>query len=156
MCAVDLTTLSRQIDDSEDHFDVENILRIDQNMFRMLALERSIKEMQEFDQARLDHSLNNYLAYLSRGTVKNKFMHQITMHFSNLIKGDLITKFNKKSVKLIDSLINDVLARVKFKDLCSVGASSKSPPVVPSDARRQRRGHQFDDRLAVKLFFDRC
>lgn len=77
---------------------------------------------------RQDHFLNNYLAYLSQGTVKNKFMHQVTMHFTRMIKGDLITKFNKKSVKLIDSLINDVLDRVKFKDVCSAGAARKSPP----------------------------
>ena len=38
--AVDLTKLSKQIDDAEEHFDVENILRIDQNMFRLLEAER--------------------------------------------------------------------------------------------------------------------
>ena len=45
------------------------------------------------------------------------------------MKGDIITKFNKKKLRLIDSMVSEMLKRVKFKDICMDKGSLSINPV---------------------------
>ena len=62
---------------------------------------------------------NDYLQYLTQGFLKNRGMFEFSKKIKARINVDLLTQFNMKSLGMVDSLVNEVLERIKFKDLCT-------------------------------------
>jgi hypothetical protein len=49
--------------------------------------------------------------------MKNAMVYKITKAFSERVKGDVITKFNKKSVHLMGSLVLELIDRLNYLDI---------------------------------------
>lgn len=81
--------------------------------------------MEEFQS---NKEINKSVAFLSQGLYTQKIIFQFARAIGMRMKGDIITKFNKKKLRLIDSMVSEMLKRVKFKDICmSKGALSIQP-----------------------------
>ena len=57
------------------------------------------------------------MSFLSKGLMKNAMVYKITKAFSERVKGDVITKFNKKSVHLMGSLVLELIERLNYLDI---------------------------------------
>ena len=57
------------------------------------------------------------MKYLTRGSVTNRIVFEFARSIKKELKTDLISKFNMKSLDLVDSLVQEVLSKIKFKDL---------------------------------------
>lgn len=57
------------------------------------------------------------MAFLSKGLMKNSMFYNISMAFQDKVKGDIITKFNKKSVKLMGSLIFELMEKLNYFEI---------------------------------------
>ena len=59
---------------------------------------------------------NDYIGFLTQGTISNEIVFQFGKRLKQSLHVDLISSFNMKSTNMIDSLVNEVLQRIKYKD----------------------------------------
>lgn len=64
--------------------------------------------------------------YLTRGTVSNRIVFEFSRSIRKTLKTDLISKFNMKSLDLVDSLVQEVIHKMEFKDLSAKTKPTKS------------------------------
>lgn len=64
-------------------------------------------------------SVNQYISFLTHGKLTNQVVFEFARSLKQNLGTDLISKFNMKSLNLIDSLVQNVIQRVKFKDMIS-------------------------------------
>lgn len=87
-----------------------------------------IKQPKNIDEYHSNKEINRCVAFLSQGLYTQKIIFQFARAIGMRMKGDIITKFNKKKLRLIDSMVSEMLKRVKFKDICmNKGSTSISP-----------------------------
>ena len=60
-----------------------------------------------------ESSVSNYLEFLTSGNIKSEIIFNFSKNLKKQLKKDLITAFNLKSMNLIDTLVNDMLVKVK-------------------------------------------
>jgi hypothetical protein len=63
--------------------------------YSLLVNPKNIEELPKYG---LNKEINQLMAYLSRGLIGNAMFSSISMALHERVKGDIITKFNKKSV----------------------------------------------------------
>jgi len=74
--------------------------------------------------------LNDYLLYLTNGSISNEMIFNLCKNINKKIQRDLISKFNQKDTVVIDSLVAAVIERVKYKDMC---VQSKKNATIAED-----------------------
>ena len=101
--------------------------------------------------------LNDYLLYLTNGSVSNQMIFNLSTSMRKRLQPDLISKFNQKDTVVIDSLVSAVIERVKYKDMC---VQSKKNATIAEDKFRkgQSANHSYfmaceeEGRLALPIF----
>jgi hypothetical protein len=63
--------------------------------YSLLVNPKNVDELQKYA---LNKEINQQMAYLSRGLIRNYMFSSISKALHERVKGDIITKFNKKSV----------------------------------------------------------
>ena len=68
--------------------------------------------------------IKTYLGYLTNGTAKNLLGHSLSQMLKQKVrmfasKTDMISKFNTKLESMVDQISNNVMEKIKFKDLCA-------------------------------------
>ena len=62
--------------------------------------------------------LNAYLSYLTRGVIQSKLLFKFAINLKNKLKQDMFDKFNSRNDHLIDYLIEELLEKIAFKQVC--------------------------------------
>lgn len=64
-----------------------------------------IKQPSNIEEYQSNNEINKCVAFLSQGMYTQKIIFQFARAIGMRMKGDIITKFNKKKLRLIDSMV---------------------------------------------------
>ena len=81
------------------------------------SLLQNADNVYELQRYAINKEINSLMSFLSKGLMKNAMVYKVTMAFSERVKGDVITKFNKKSVHLMGSLVLELIERLNYVDI---------------------------------------
>lgn len=73
---------------------------------------------------------NDYVAFLTQGMISHQLIFEFSKKMKQALAVDLISKSNLKTSNLMDSLVSEVLQRIRIKDSyleCQINHSNNNP-----------------------------
>ena len=97
-----------------DNIDLINLASIDLGDLDLFEYQDSISDNYK------EKTISEYLNYLTQGNQSSQIVFEFSRSLKKNLGSDLISRFNLKSFDLIDSLVDEILQRIKFKDMCMI------------------------------------
>ena len=91
-----------------------DLAQIDLGDLDLFEYQRTIKNNHK------EQTIGDYLKYLTQGNQPNQLIYEFSKSLKKALGADLISRFNLKSLDLIDSLVEEVLNKIKVKDACGI------------------------------------